>query len=269
MNIFREPTDRGIFGKHSGIPMLSIATMELSAKIDEILDSEFEKYRKKNEKSCVFFIPKQSRFDMGPRFERRGNFSHNMPKSPELSEVERDKRAVFVHQLSHRVTAPILQQFCEMAGPVRNVKLVIDKITNRFKGVAYVEFRNVDSVKIAVAMSGQKLLGVPIIMEITETEKNRIAEEAANVMKKQKEASLQKSSYERSTLLASGISHSVDERRLRSIFEPFGEINSIRLIRDNVGSSKGYAMIQYYCFYLDIKFPRTHKSLLNDLMDTC
>ena len=151
---------------------------ELSLLVDEILDSQYEKHISQGtrfnresgtqRKSIGKVQPTHPTFDPGLR-----------SRSPELTDVQKDKRTVFIRQLSQKITAPILQEFCERAGPVRQVKLVSDRVTHRFKGVAYVEFRSEECVPIAVSMTGQKLLGVPIIVEITETEKNRIAEEAA------------------------------------------------------------------------------------------
>jgi len=46
--------------------------------------------------------------------------------------------------------------------------------TNEFS-VGYVEFRNPGSVSEAISMTGQRLLGIPIIVQITEAEKNRQA----------------------------------------------------------------------------------------------
>lgn len=48
--------------------------------------------------------------------------------------------------------------------------------------VGYVEFLDVEGVVNALAMSGKKLLGIPIIVELTESEKNRRAEAAAEIM---------------------------------------------------------------------------------------
>jgi RNA-binding protein 23/39 len=42
-----------------------------------------------------------------------------------------------------------------------------------------VEFYDEFSVKNALSMTGQKLLGIPVIVQLTEAEKNRIAMAAA------------------------------------------------------------------------------------------
>lgn len=144
-------------------------------QIDTLLDEIYD--------LNVRFAPrKASRFDEFPREYSENNRRLHREPSPILTDIERDKRTIFVRQLAQKITSPIIQEFFEKAGPVRQVKMVIDRITRKSKGFAYVEFRNPDSVQIALTFSGQKILGVPVIVEITETEKNRIAEEAAEAM---------------------------------------------------------------------------------------
>lgn len=41
--------------------------------------------------------------------------------------------------------------------------------------VGYVEFYDEESVQNALAMSGQKLLGIPVLVQMSEAEKNRYA----------------------------------------------------------------------------------------------
>ena len=48
--------------------------------------------------------------------------------------------------------------------------------------MGYVEFYAEESVQTAIAMTGQKLLGIPVIVQLTESEKNRLAEEQAKLM---------------------------------------------------------------------------------------
>lgn len=44
--------------------------------------------------------------------------------------------------------------------------------------VGYVEFYEEESVQNALAMSGQKLLGIPVLVQMSEAEKNRYAMQA-------------------------------------------------------------------------------------------
>ena len=49
---------------------------------------------------------------------------------------------------------------------VRDVRIITDNKTRRSKGIAYVEFADVDSVPLGMGLSGQRLLGVPIIVQV-------------------------------------------------------------------------------------------------------
>ncbi|EPY51466.1 RNA-binding protein Rsd1 [Schizosaccharomyces cryophilus OY26] len=132
-----------------------------------------------------------------------------------INEDDLDRRTVFVSQLANRLTTRELSDFFEQAGPVRDAQIVRDKVSGRSKGVAYVEFRDEDSVQHALSLSGKRLLGIPVIVQLTEAEKNRKAREAA------------------------------DDEDVKAIFDPFGEIELVRLQRDEQNRSKGFGYIQY------------------------
>ena len=46
------------------------------------------------------------------------------------------------------------------------VRIITDNKTRRSKGICYVEFADVESVPLAMGLSGQRLLGVPIIVQV-------------------------------------------------------------------------------------------------------
>ena len=160
-----------------------------------------------------------------------------------LSEAQRDRRTVFVQQLAVRCTDADLTEFFNQNNcPVRQSKLVMDKYTRRSKGVAYVEFFEEESVKAALKLTGSKLFGVPMIVELTETEKNRLAEEAAAA-----QAKINSIAEETFTRLYVGSLHpSLNEQDLKGVFEPFGQLTGLELLRDvQSGASKGVAYIQF------------------------
>lgn len=51
--------------------------------------------------------------------------------------------------------------------------MISDRNSRRSKGIAYVEFTNEISVALAIAMSGQRLSGQPVMIQATQAEKNR------------------------------------------------------------------------------------------------
>ena len=88
-----------------------------------------------------------------PRPFRRGRTPPNglgyRDDSPfeELSPEERDSRTIFCMQLSQRVRARDLEEFFSSVGKVRDVRLITCNKTKRFKGIAYVEFKDPESGK--------------------------------------------------------------------------------------------------------------------------
>jgi len=161
--------------------------------------------------------------------------------APPVSEAQRDRRTVFCRQLAQRVRTADLHDFCAAAGPIREVSIVYDKISGRSKGVAYVEFVEEATVQKALGLTGQKLAGIPIIIELTETEKNRLAEEAAETARRSKSVGGASSSlgsngpvgsvsFSRLTrVFVGGLHPSLDEPALRKVFEPFGDIDQIEM----------------------------------------
>ncbi|KAJ3054361.1 hypothetical protein HK097_002025 [Rhizophlyctis rosea] len=159
--------------------------------------------------------------------------------TPVLSDWERDKRTVFVAQLAARCTTHDLEEFFAAAGKVREARLITDRNSRRSKGVGYVEFYEEETVKKALAMTGQKLLGIPIDVQITESEKNRLAAEAAEAAQKTAEMS-----YNR--LYVGSLHFNITEEDLKTVFEPFGPVEFVNLHKDpDTGKSKGFAFVQY------------------------
>ncbi|KAJ2079609.1 splicing factor [Coemansia sp. RSA 988] len=105
------------------------------------------------------------------RYRRRSR--SNRSPSPEVDESERDLRTIFAMQLSARLRRSDLVDFFSRAGRVRDAQIVSEKGSRRSRGVAYVEFYAIDSAIKAVALSGERLLEVPIIVQPSEAEKNR------------------------------------------------------------------------------------------------
>jgi len=142
-------------------------------------------------------------------------------------------------QLSNRIRPRDLEEFFLPCGKVRDVRLITDPRTKRSKGIAYIEFREVSSVDKAIALTGQRLLGVPIICKLTQAEKNRMP----LVIPNQTQAIIPLTG---SMKLYIGSLHvNITEEMLKGIFEPFGHIDAIVLCKDDFGRSKGYGYIQF------------------------
>ena len=170
-----------------------------------------------------------------------------------------------MQQLAGRLRTKELIKFFEKAGPVREAQIVKDRVSGRSKGyilssvfktndsVGYVEFRNPGSVSEAISMTGQRLLGIPIIVQITEAEKNRQArlDAAAAYVPiyhtfltisgagPAKEAPIHR-------LYIGNIHFNLTEDDIKAVFAPFGEIEQVQLQKEHdTGRSRGYGFVQY------------------------
>ncbi|XP_058396955.1 probable RNA-binding protein 23 isoform X2 [Diceros bicornis minor] len=168
---------------------------------------------------------------------------HFREKSPvrepvdNLSPEERDARTVFCMQLAARIRPRDLEDFFSAVGKVRDVRIISDRNSRRSKGIAYVEFCEIQSVPLAIGLTGQRLLGVSIIVQASQAEKNRLAAMANN---------LQKGSGGPMRLYVGSLHFNITEDMLRGIFEPFGKIDNIVLMKDSdTGRSKGYGFITF------------------------
>lgn len=187
-------------------------------------------------------------------------------------------------QLSQRIRAKDLEEFFSSVGKVRDVRLITCNKTRRFKGIAYIEFKDAESVPLvsspliyiyvliiinsnyfiklvkyklyiiiinckvqfvvsqltfffkALGLTGQKLLGVPIIVQHTQAEKNRVGNTLPNLAPK--------TSNGPTRLYVGSLHFNITEDMLRGIFEPFGKIDHIQLMTDpDTGKSKGYGFL--------------------------
>uniref|UniRef100_A0A8D2JEY4 RRM domain-containing protein n=1 Tax=Sciurus vulgaris TaxID=55149 RepID=A0A8D2JEY4_SCIVU len=139
-----------------------------------------------------------------------------------LTPEERDARTVFCMQLAARIRPRDLEEFFSTVGKVQDVRMISDRNSRRSKGIAYVEFVDVSSVPLAIGLTGQRVLGVPIIVQASQG--------SAGPMR----------------LYVGSLHFNITEDMLRGIFEPFGRIESIQLMMDSeTGRSKGYGFITF------------------------
>lgn len=103
--------------------------------------------------------------------------------------------------------------------------------------VGYVEFKNEESVPQAIQLTGQKLMGIPIIAQLTEAEKNRQARTGDGNSGNNNGVPFHR-------LYVGNIHFSITESDLQNVFEPFGELEFVQLQKEDTGRSRGYGFVQ-------------------------
>ena len=110
---------------------------------------------------------------------------------------------------------------------MKDVRLILDNKSHRSKGIAYIEFKDVESVALAIGLSGQKLLGVPIIVQNAHAERNRQAStnQPASVTLAPGAPAVKPVVPDGPGRLYVGMLHpNITEEMLLGIFEPFGKV---------------------------------------------
>lgn len=157
----------------------------------------------------------------------------------ELTPEDRDLRTVFCMQLSRAIRPRDLEEFFSSVGRVRDVRIITDSKTRRSKGIGYVEFWDSESVPLAIGLAGQRLLNAPIVVQATQSEKNRMASATLIQTMNQPKGPMK--------LYIGSLHFNINEEMLRGIFEPFGKIDSIQVLRDPESNrSRGYGFVTFH-----------------------
>ncbi|XP_045819536.1 RNA-binding protein 39-like [Trifolium pratense] len=158
------------------------------------------------------------------------------------ADPERDQRTVFAYQMPLKATERDVYEFFSKAGKVRDVRLIMDRNSRRSKGVGYIEFYDAMSVPMAIALSGQLLLGQPVMVKPSEAEKNLVQ---SNTTSGAAGVTGPYGAVDRK-LYVGNLHFNMTESQLREIFEPFGTVEVVQLPLDlETGHCKGFGFIQF------------------------
>ncbi|KAM5536237.1 hypothetical protein V8D89_010136 [Ganoderma adspersum] len=201
-------------------------------------DFDDSRYRRDRERSRPVSPPQRR---PSPSYEPPQDDPMNDEPTPDDSEA----RSVFVSQLAARLTARDLGYFFEDKlgeSTVMDSRIVTDRISRRSKGIGYVEFRTVELVDRAIALSGTVVMGLPIQIQHTEAERNRLHPGDGNLNLPPGVSA----PHGGMQLYVGSLHFNLSESDIKQVFEPFGELEFVDLHRDPMtGRSKGYAFVQY------------------------
>jgi RNA-binding protein 39 len=144
----------------------------------------------------------------------------------------REKRTVSISRLPFAAEESHVHEFLSSAGKVRDVQLIRDKLTGKSKGVGIAEFYDEASIFPALALNGKVLLGSPVVIKVSEAEKNV-------------SANTQTQSQAITKLYVGNIPDPLDEEDLRLLFRAFGSIVSTVIRRDKEGKSLHYGFVTF------------------------
>lgn len=198
--------------------------------------------------------------DRSPKKDKDGDREKTRERSPpvdreelkrrrEIEDLTKDQRTIFVSQLIKKTNEQSLENFFGAIGKVKNIIMIRDKNTGAHKGFAYVEMADLESIPNCLLFNNvvpdfQKF---PILVKASEAEKNFLAKKDPFSTTYQPDASIlaQTSAGEDARLYIGNVHISVDESVLRTLLEQFGPTESVKLHKDHLGNSKGFAFVKY------------------------
>jgi RNA-binding protein 23/39 len=165
-------------------------------------------------------------------------------KQKEIDDLTKDQRTIFVSQLTKKVMERDLENFFGQIGKVKNVIMVRDKFSGAHKGFAYVEMETLQSVPVCLLFNNvvPDFQKYAILVKPSEAEKNFVAKKDPF---SQKNSIIEPGTGPDSRIYVGNIHVSIDEPALTMVLEQFGPVESLKLHRDHLGNSKGFAFVKY------------------------
>ncbi|KNC76846.1 hypothetical protein SARC_10677 [Sphaeroforma arctica JP610] len=147
-------------------------------------------------------------------------------------ENDRQERSVVCLQLSQNLKdTDLVDFFVEHEIMCREARIISDRNSRKSKGIAYVELLMHADMEKAIALTGTRLMGVPIIIQYSQAEKNRVA---------------QQHTLGPTKIQVSGLHQSLEEKQVKSLFSPVGDIDSMLKVTDPLtGQYTGVWHINY------------------------
>ncbi|EEY14062.1 splicing factor 3B subunit 4 [Verticillium alfalfae VaMs.102] len=186
----------------------------------------------------LFSIPEKPRHDrtnnslprrlrMGPRLE------HPPKRATRLSICrEQDKDAtVYIGNIDERATSTMVYEIMLQMGPIHNIHMPRDRVTQTHQGFGFVEFRTPSDAEYAAnVMNGVKLYGKSLRVNKASADKQKQAEVGAE-------------------LFVGNLDPMVDEKILYDTFSRFGPLLTLpKVAREDSGNSKGFGFISFADF---------------------
>jgi splicing factor 3B subunit 4 len=145
---------------------------------------------------------------------------------------EQDKEAtIYVGNIDERVPKSVIYEIALQMGPILNLYMPLDRISQHHQGYGFVEFRTpADAEYAAQVLNGIKLYGKSLRANKASADKHRATDVGAE-------------------LFVGNLDPMVDEKVLYDTFSRFGPLLAPpKVAREESGQSKGYGFISYADF---------------------
>ena len=146
---------------------------------------------------------------------------------------EQDKEAtVYIGNIDERATSAIVYEIMLQLGPIHNIHLPRDRVTQTHQGFGFVEFRTAQDAEYAAnVMNGVKLYGKSLRVNKASADKARAGAEVG------------------AELFVGNLDPMADEKVLYDTFSRFGPLLTMpKVARDDAGNSRGFGFASFADF---------------------
>lgn len=174
--------------------------------------------------------------------ERTAAEREELRRKREMDDLTKDQRTIFVSQLTKKVVEADLEKFFGEIGKVKSVIMLRDRITDAHKGFAYVEMAELEAIPKCLLFNNvvPNFQKFPILVKPSEAEKNFIAKKDPFIIK-----NVVEQAGPDTRIYLGNIHVGLDENALKAVLEQFGPVESVKLHRDHLGNSKGFAFVKF------------------------
>ena len=134
------------------------------------------------------------------------------------------KTKLIVNYIPQSLTDNEFRNLFEGIGALENCKILRDNATNYSFGYGFVDYQKPECAEQAI----QELNGHKIGNKTLRVAFSKPQGSSRNI-----------------NLYVSGLGPSIDEEKLKALFEPYGEIVTVKVVRDSNNTSKGYGFVLF------------------------
>lgn len=138
---------------------------------------------------------------------------------------------MYIGNIDERATSAMIYEIMLQMGPIHNIHMPRDRVTQSHQGFGFVEYRtSTDAEYAANVMNGIKLYGKSLRVNKASSDKQKSAEVGAE-------------------LFVGNLDQGVDEKILYDTFSRFGPLLSLpKVAREESGASKGFGFVSFADF---------------------
>lgn len=171
-----------------------------------------------------------------------GRFIPRKEREKALGEKNKLFTNVYVKNFGEDLTEELLQTMFEKFGKITSSK-VMSKDDGKSRGFGFVAFEDTEAAERAVEALNGKQLGEGKVLYVGRAQKK--VERQMELKRKFEKLKEERSNrYHGTNLYVKNLDDSIDDERLRTIFQTFGTITSAKVMMDD-GRSKGFGFV---CF---------------------